>query len=95
MDCLSISPDFLFALYNSIFLKTFAITLITILLSFSLLSLNDKVTERVVVIQKQLLAYVGGYKISKVDSVGERLDMWYAGVKALQEHPIFGWGLEV
>ena len=54
-----------------------------------------KVTERVVVIQKQLLAYVGGYKISKVDSVGERLDMWYAGVKALQEHPIFGWGLEV
>lgn len=84
---------FLFALYNSIFSKkTFAITLITILLSFSLLSLNDKVTERVVVIQKQLLAYVGGYKISKVDSVGERLDMWYAGVKALQEHPIFGWG---
>jgi len=84
---------FLFALYNSIFSKkTFAITLITILLSFSLLSLNDKVAERVVVIQKQLLAYVGGYKISKVDSVGERLDMWYAGVKALQEHPIFGWG---
>ena len=66
------------------------------MLSFSLLSLNDKVTERVVVIQKAVTsAYVGGYKISKVDSVGERLDMWYAGVKALQEHPIFGWGLEV
>lgn len=84
---------FLFALYNSIFSKkTFAITLITILLSLSLLSLNNKVVERVVVIQKQLLAYVGGYKISKVDSVGERLDMWYVGVKALQEHPISGWG---
>ena len=84
---------FLFALYNSIFSKkTFAITLITILLSLSLLSLNDKVVERVVVIQKQLLAYVGGYKISKVDSVGERLDMWYVGGKALQEHPILGWG---
>ncbi|OOF56600.1 O-antigen ligase family protein [Rodentibacter myodis] len=81
-------------LYRHLLSKKLLFTILTTLvISLSLLTMNDKFIGRISEAKQQLDSYYLNGS-NDVSSVGERLDMWKIGYNAFRKRPVSGWGLD-